>query len=232
MPKTDKQRQRSPAMQARAKLLAAIGARGDASSNIWLARSFRASGRLVLTSDAAFMHFVLLEFAPDVESFDLHPKEEKVRVHDQPQTVCFDALVDFVDGHRECRDLVADDEERDGAALLQREIRVSAARRVGASWVRIPIEKLKTQEHAFWNGVRMLRAMTAAHGYAQTQFRNAMVSRLSHCGELTLDELLRAFDPHDSPLAESALYHLLSERYIAIDLTRGPLTLSTPVRWL
>lgn len=232
MPKTDKQRNRSPAMQARAKLLATMAARGDAASNIWLAHSFRGGGPRVLTSDAAFMHFILLEFAPDVQTVEVQPQEVQVPVGNQLHQVCFDALVDFVDGHRECRDLTAAIDELDGAALLQREVRLCAARRLGASWVRIPIEELQKQKHAFWNGVRMLRTMTAAQGYSQTQFRNTIVRRLDHCGELTVGELLTAFDPPDWPLAESALYHLLSDRYVAIAIERGPVTLSTTVRWL
>lgn len=219
-------------MQARAKLLAAMGARGDAYSNLWLAQSFRGAGRLAITSDAAFMHFVLLEFAPQVRTFDLHPTEEQVLVGDQLQPVSFDAVVDFMDGHRECRDLVATNDELDGAALFQRELRLNAARRLGATHVHVRIEDLQKQTHAFWNGVRMLRTMTAAQGYAQTQFRNAIVSRLEHSGELPLGELIGPFARPDQPLAEAAVYHLLSERYVAIDLGHGPITLETSVRWI
>ena len=232
MPKTDNKRNRSPAMQARANLLATMGARGNAASNIWLAHSFRGHGTRVLTSDASFMHFVLLEFDPDVLRFEAQPDEIGVPVVDQLHQVTFDALVDFIDGHRECRDLRAAFDEIDGAALLQREIKTGAARRLGASWVRISIEDLQKRRHAFWNGIRMLRCMTAAQGYAQEQFRDSLVRRLTYSGELTLGELLTAFDPSDRPLAESALYHLLSERYVAIDLEHGPVMLSTLVRWL
>lgn len=225
---------KTPAMQRRAALLESFRARGHGYSNLWLAQSIRVPNRSwILTSDAEFFHFHSLEFAPDVRTFELTPPEVIVHIGEEDRKTRFDAIVDFVDGRRECREVkVAEDDDPDDLrAVLQREAQVRASERLGGVYVRVSGNELAKHRDRFWNSVRMLRCIHAAEGYAIQTYRNDCGTRLTQASNgLTIAQLLEPFPDREAPLALAAVFRLLSERLVAMDIESEPIYFTTVVR--
>lgn len=232
---TKARKNKTPAMQRRSALMEAMAARGHAYSNLWLAQSVRADRDWILTSDAEFFHFLNLEFDPNVRTFDLSPPEIIVRVGRDDTKTRFDALVELVYGGRECREVKISEREdsEDRRSLLQQEAQLRASEHIGAKYVRVYGEVLASQRHRWTNSARMLRFIHAAEGYATAQYRNACGSRLSSEPKgVLLRDLVGMFPIQESPLVQAAIYRLLSERLIHIEIDAAPVCGSSIVRLL
>lgn len=224
---------KTPAMQRRTALIEAMAARGHAYSNLWLAQSVKADHDWILPSDAEYFHFLFLEFGPDVRSFDLAPPEVIVRVGDDDTKTRFDAIVDLVNGRRECHEVkvTENEESEDVRAVLQREAQIRACERFGGSYVRVYGDVLARQRHRWLNSARMLRCIYAAEGYATQQYRNACGSRLLRSSDgVPLRELIAMFQPQEEALVQAAVFRLLNERLVQIDIDSAPVSPASMVR--
>ena len=223
----------SPAVTIRAAIMAAFGARGHGLSNLWLLDSYRAGRKWALRSDSAFIHAVLTEIDPRVRTIDLAPEPVIVRVLENDHQTTFDAIIEFVDGHRECREIKTDpDEDIDTRSQIQKEAQAVAVRRMDAQFVRMYGTQMIRNPHRFWNGVRILRLVNAAKTYPLDEYRESIATRLQYSrSELTLLELCAPFAPATHPLASAAAMQLFLERHIALDLDLRPFNEYSPLRW-
>lgn len=142
----------SPAAKLRAALFAKCGQELENAPNIWLVYSARNDRQWVLRSDAEFLHFLYLEFADNVDSFDLAPPAIVLEVNGENRSTSFDAIVNFVDGRKECRELKRshDQPETDEEALrfaMQRESQIVAAKKMQAEYQRISLADLEPHRH-------------------------------------------------------------------------------------
>ncbi len=223
----------SPAVAIRAAIMAAFGARGDGLSNLWLLESYRAGRKWALRSDSEFIHAVLAEIDPRIRTINLAPEPVIVRVLENDHQTTFDAIIEFVDGRRECREIKTDpDEEPDTRSQIQKEAQAVAVRRMDAEYVRMYGTQMIQNPQRFWNGVRILRFVNAAKTYPLEEYRESIATRLQHSRrELTLLELCAPFEPATRPLASAAAMQLFLERHITLDLDVRPFNEHSPLRW-
>lgn len=223
----------SPAVTIRAAIMSAFGARGLGLSNLWLLESYRARHKWALRSDSEFIHAVLAEIDPRILTIDLAPEPVVVRVLENDHQTTFDAIIEFVDGHRECREIKTDpDEDLDTRSQIQREAQAVAARKMDAQYMRMYGTQMIQNPQRFWNGVRILRFVNAAKTYPLEQYRESIATRLQHSRcELTLLELCAPFEPAFRPLAAAAAMQLFLDRHIALDLDLRPFNEHSPLRW-
>lgn len=213
--------------------MTAFGARGNGLSNLWLLDSYRAGRRWALQSDSEFIHAVLVEIDPRICTINLAPEPVSVRVLENDHQTTFDAIIEFVDGHRECREIKTDpDEDLDTRSQIQKEAQAAAARRMDAQYVRMYGTQMIRNPQRFWNGVRILRFVNAAKTYPLEEYRESIATRLQHSRrELTLFELCAPFDPTTRSFATAAAMQLFLERYITLDLDLRPFNEHSTLRW-
>ena len=223
----------SPAVKIRAAIMAAFGARGHGLSNLWLLESYRAGRKWALRSDSEFIHAVLAEIDPSVRSIDLAPEPVIVRVLEDNHQTTFDAIIEFVDGRRECREIKTDpDEVPDTRTQIQKEAQAIAVRRLDAHYVRMYGTQMLQRPQRFWNGVRILRCVNAAKSYPLEEYRETIATRLLHSRrELTLLELCAPFEVAVHPLVHAAAMQLFLEHHVALDLDQRPFNDHSPIRW-
>lgn len=223
----------SPAVKIRAAIMAAFGARGHGLSNLWLLESYRAGRKWALRSDSEFIHAVLAEIDPRIRTIDLAPEPVIVRVLEDDHQTTFDAIIEFVDGRRECREVKTDpDEEPDTRTQIQKEAQAVAVRRLDANYVRMCGTKMIKNPQRFWNGVRILRFVNAARTYPLEEYRESIASRLQHSRRaLTLLELRAPFEAPAHPLVYGAAMQLFLERHVTLELDQGPFNDHSPLGW-
>lgn len=223
----------SPAVKIRAALVAALGARGHGLSNLWLLDSYRAGRKWALRSDSEFIHAVLVEIDPRIRSIDLAPEPVIVRVLEDDCQTTFDAIIEFVDGRRECREIKTDlDQDTDTRSQLQKEAQTAAVRRLDACYVRMYGTQMIQNPQRFWNGVRILRFVNAAKSYPLDEYRDSVATRLQHArDELNLVELCSPFERATHPLVCAAAMQLFLERHISLELDQRPFNEHSPLIW-
>ena len=226
-------RKKTPAMERRTTIVEAMAARGHAYSNLWLAQSVRANRDWILPSDPEFVHFLCLEFDPEVRTLDLAPPEVVVRVGHDDRKTRFDAIVEFVDGRRECREVKFTEsvDPADVRSALQHEAQLRACERFNGTYVRVYGDVLAKQRYRWLNSARMLRCIHASEGYATQRHRSDCGTRLIHSPNgVRLQELVTLFPPDESALVMAAVFRLLSERLLSIDIDTEWVTLASLVR--
>ncbi|WP_330970786.1 hypothetical protein, partial [Lysobacter sp. A3-1-A15] len=118
---------------------------------------------------------VLAEIDPHIRSINLAPEPVIVRVLEEDHETTFDAIVEFVDGRRQCREIKAEpDEVLDTRSHIQKEVQLASARRLDGSYVRMYGTQMIESPQRFWNGVRILRVVNAAKTYPLEEYRESI----------------------------------------------------------
>jgi hypothetical protein len=199
--------------------------------NLWLVKSARMRQEWLLTGDAELVHFFLIEFDPEIKSFDLTPPPVIVKVGDDDIKTQFDACINFVDGRRECRELKFDRHSECERDKRQEEAQRIAASAMGAKYVReYGRELADTFPNRFWNGVRLLRFIRAAETHSLADIGNRIAISLSARPIQVLADLAEPFADHDKPLALAVIFQMLADRKVLIDLDARPVNQQTTVK--
>lgn len=208
-------------------------ARGNGVSNLWLVKSYRMQKQWVLSSDAEYLHFLWVEFDPNVIRFDLAPEEIIVNIGQEYVKTQFDGVVTLKGGRLECREIKADvdGKEQDVRTLLQREAQTRASTLLGGTYVRLFGTVLVKKAHAIANSMRMLRTIHAAENFALEEHRQSIYLRVNRAtAGLSIGEILERWSSEESPLALAALFQLLSRQQVLIKIDDAPICLATKVR--
>lgn len=226
-PKTKK----APMAALRQRLFVSRGQRPRHTPNLWLAYSARMKREWVLCSDLAYLHFLSIEFAPDVHDFDLSPVAVSVLSYGVTESVEFDAVVGFRDGHKECREFCAPDapplEEVDEHARRMQ----AAAAILGGDYVRLSIEVIEVHRQRIQNTLRMLRFISAARNESLVDARNEVLVylRASPTGS-SLEELAKRIVNTPTGILYAAVFRLLQQGQVEIDFDRDVVTGMSTVR--
>jgi hypothetical protein len=212
----------------------ACGQRAEHASNLWLVYSARHERDWVLTGDAEFLHFHCLDFAPEVESFDLKPQPRIIRLRDEDRKTEFDAIVRFRDGHTECREIKrqagppTETEER-VRWELQAEAQELAAKQEGGRYVRLSMVDLEPFAIRIQNSLRMTRFILAARNEALGELRKKIeVTLQSHGSSMQLDALVKSVSAHPG-LAYAAIFQLVVQGVAVLPIDTDFVTAATLV---
>jgi len=216
----------APVARAREALFKHVGQAPRSVHNLWLVYSHKTRRQWLLSSDAAYLHFLDLEFDPDVRDFDLAPAPIDVARDELSHRIQFDAIVRRLDGTVESRRLTASDEPADP---LQQELERVAAQRHNAHPVRLAVSLFATPTMRMQNSLRMLRFLQAALTYPLEPYRNSVLARLASQPSLSVEALTQASEPSAVPLVLAAVFELVQQRHLRLDLEAAPVTLASRV---
>lgn len=219
----------APSSKLRKAVFEACGQRAEHASNLWLVHSARCGRNWVLTGDTEFLHFLCVEFDPEVESFDLKPQPDIVRLREEDRKTRFDAIIRFRDGHVECRELKRESEpppepEEQLRAALQAEAQEIAAKRHGGMYVRMAMSDMEPFQLRIQNSMRMLRFLLAAKDEPLGEVRNAIALILRRDGAPTRLDALAASVGGSAALAYAAVFQLLQRRHLSLPIDTEALT--------
>lgn len=228
-PALAKGRGSAPCSKLRKAVFEACGQRAEHASNLWLVHSARSSRSWVLTGDAEYLHFLCVEFDPEIESFDLRPQPQIVRIREEDRKTSFDAIVRFRNGHIECREIKRESEpppapEDQLRAALQAEAQEIAAGRHGGKYVRLVMADFGPFHFRIQNSLRMLRFLLAAKDENLGHIRNAIALTLRSAGEpLSLNALVDSVGGSAS-LVYAAAFQMLQRRELSLPIDTGAIT--------
>jgi hypothetical protein len=97
----------------RQKLLAAAAARGREANNIWSAYSTKIGKDCVLISDPEYLNFVWMEGDPSIASFEIETDLYLVDADESEGATYPDAIISYLDGRREWREVKALEDSKD-----------------------------------------------------------------------------------------------------------------------
>ncbi|HEV2682371.1 MAG TPA: hypothetical protein VGV14_17845 [Rhodanobacter sp.] len=181
-----KTKKHSLAQSRRSDLVNAICHRGKKLSNIWMVYSAIRDQEVVLVGDLRVEHFYACEGDPTIRTVEYRP--EPVLIGSPPQTVQFDAVVRFADGHSECHDvtyfpLSAKD---DAVARMTLGQRVAAAATIAASYREITTDELDAYHMRIQNWGRALQFVAQCRRRPLEFIEFSVVARVRSHGEASL----------------------------------------------
>lgn len=214
----------APSTKLRRAVFEACRQRSDHASNLWLVYSARHDRRWVVTSDVEYLHFLTLEFAPDILEFDLAPAPDIVRLRDEDRKTTFDAIVRFCDGRTECRELkrlaeAPSEPEEELRIAMQEEAQLEAAKRHGGVYRRLCLRDLEPFQIRIQNSLRMLRFLTATRGEPLNKMCHTLqaVARSNREGT-TLRMLIASVPEADAAIAYAATFKLVLARKLTLPI--------------
>lgn len=221
---------RAPSTKLRAAIYESINQRYSHAQNIWYVYSNRMRRHWILRNDLQFLHFLLIEFLPDITSFDLAPAPVETVLNDELVEIEFAAKIEYRDGRIECLSIGTDPCAQRPEAMLELNLRqAAAARKLGGVHRRVSASDIEPQHVRVRNGLRMLRFIVAARHTELSTLRNAVMLRVKGAtGPFPLDTLVRALPGH-AALATAAVFQLYQMGRLALDIDRNPLTGMTSV---
>jgi len=219
----------APSSKLRKAVFEACGQRAEHASNLWLVHSARCGRNWVLTGDTEFLHFLCVEFDPEVESFDLKPQPDIVRLREEDRKTIFDAIVRFRDGHIECRELKREREpppepEEQLRAALQAETQEIAAKRHGGRYVRLVMADMDPFHLRIQNSLRMLRFLLAAKDEPLGEVCNAIALTIRRSGAPIRLEALATAVGGSAALVYAAVFQMLQRRQLSLPIDTEVLT--------
>ncbi len=219
----------APSTKLRQAVFAACGQRAEHASNLWLVYCARHERHWVLTSDVEYLHFLSLEFDPEVAEVNFKPDPDIVRLRDEDRKTIFDAIVRFRDGHTECRELKREatpppEPEEELRAALQQEAQQIAAKRHGGSYLRLTLADLDVHQIRIQNTLRMLRFLGAAQGEPLAAIRQALILAVRQAGPTRLDVLAASLHDHDQAYAYAAVFQLVQRRQLSLPIDTEVIT--------
>jgi|GEM_PF-3465029 len=219
----------APSSKLRKAVFEACSQRAEHASNLWLIYSARIGRNWVLTGDTEYLHFLCVEFDPEIESFDLKPQPEIVRLREEDRKTSFDAIVRFRDGHIECRELKRESEpppepEEQLRAALQAEAQEIAAKRHGGRYVRMVMADFEPFHLRMQNSLRMLRFLHAAKDEPLGEVRNAVALTIRRAGAPVRLDALAASVGGVAAFVYAAVFQMLQRRQLSLPMDTEVLT--------
>ena len=219
----------APCSKLRKAVFEACGQRAEHASNLWLVHSARNGRNWVLTGDTEYLHFLCVEFDPEVESFDLKPQPDIIRLREEDRKTSFDAIVRFRDGHIDCRELKREsgpppEPEEQLRAALQAEAQEIAAKRHGGRYVRLVMEDFEPFHLRIQNSMRMLRFLLAAKDEPLGEVRNAVALTMRSAGGPIRLDALAASVGGSAAFVYAAVFQMLQRRQISLPIDVEVLT--------
>lgn len=221
----------SPYARMRRRLFALCNQRFENASNLWLVYSSLTARRWLLRSDLQYLHFLSIEFAQDVRTFDLAPAPHVMKQSWEGEVAQFDGMVVLRDGSKEFRQIEALRPDDPGS---QREMVLrSAAAELGGVYRRITVDALDPSRRRIQNSLRMLRFIAAAQHLSLTEARNAVIACLAgEANGLTLLELSDRLCPISSALVFAAVFRLMQSHRLHLEIDRELVTAMSLVKVL
>jgi hypothetical protein len=222
----------APSTRLRNGIFEACGQQPEHAGNLWLAYSTRNKQQWAINGDLRFLHFLYLEFAPDVVRFQIRPTVI-AQTAGAFSEITFDAVVQFVDGHAECRDVVTETASDDAGqvAATSECIPECISEPYGSRRVRIGLSDLEPFRQRIVNGLRMNRFLTAARYEPMEHHCNEVLMALKGQGGcLTLAALVQRSNPLHGAFAQAAVFRLYQQRHVEMDLDAGPIDRHAAVR--
>lgn len=221
-----------PSAAAKNALLTACGQTGHAGSNMWLVFSGRNGARKVLSSDTEYLHFLAVEFDPEVRAFEVRPEAVRVEVDGAEVSVQFEAIVHFRDGRIECRQVRrnAPPPLPPGAETVESRAIAKAAAQRGAAFRLVSAGDLEPLGYRIQNSLRMLRFMASASTYTLGPLTNQVALVMRRENEMTLRQLMQELSQADQALVLAAAFGLLQRGTLAMDLDRDFVTFDSTIR--
>lgn len=205
---------KSLAQTQRDALIDAVDRRGRKTANIWLLREPSTGKDVVLVGDLRMEHFFATEGDPTVDRAEY----ESAPVEAGEATVKFDAVVDFRDGHRECRQVQRVALPEDAPELAPTR---AAAQRLGGRYVVVTTRELDAQRQRIQNWQRALPALNRCAHRPLELVEFEVLARISAGKPSTIGELCAALE-RDPALLVAATVRLMRKRALASDMDCKP----------
>ena len=211
----------SLAQSRRDALMETVGRRGRKTANIWLLKEPLTGKDVVVVGDLRMEHFFATEGDPEVANVVYDP--QPVEVADQ--SVQFDAVVDFQDGHRECRNVrrtaAGDVSEETSSTTL-------AAQRLGARHVVVTTRELDAHRQRVQNWQRALAALNRCRHRPLELLEFEILTHMGPGGATTIGDLCQAL-VQDPALLVAATVRLVRKRALSSDMDHKPWSRSTRI---
>lgn len=217
----------APLARAREALFRHIGQPPRQAQNLWLVYSSKTRRQWILTSDAAYLHFLAIEFDPEVKDFNLAPSATTVELAETENEVRFDAIVRRRDGRVECRRFASARRRDEEGAAVRDELEQRAAQLHNAYLVHVPVNEFATTTTRMQNAMRMLRFLQAALPHPLDSYRNSVLARLASERSMTLGALVQPYALAHQPLLLAAIFELVQQGLVQLDLDTAPITLAS-----
>lgn len=207
---------------ARAQRRRAAGTKGPAPrTSIWVVHGICGDTRIALLGDLLHEHFYYTEGDPLV--LDAEYKTESVKTtldSEKERPVQFDATVQYLDGHRECRRVRSTRLDPDNAADARMLIRCqAAARKFGATFVQVTPDDLDRHAQRIRNWVRVVGAYQRCRHRPLDLLGKSLLARISSAdGGASIGDALGWFSDEAPAMVAAALAALLRKRQLRSDL--------------
>jgi hypothetical protein len=205
---------KSLAQTQRDALVEAFERRGRKTANIWLLTSPSTGKDVVLVGDLRMEHFFAAEGDPAVERVEYEPAP----IAAGAATVTFDAVVDFLDGHRECRHVRRASLPEDAPEHATARV---AAQRLGGRYVVVTTRDLDAQRQRIQNWQRALPALNRCAHRPIELVEFEVLARVPGGKPSTIGELCSALE-QDPALLVAATVRLVRKRALKSDMDTKP----------
>jgi hypothetical protein len=203
-------------------LRSAIADRGHLIYNVWVGYSHKLKQTLVLNSDVAVCHVVMLETDPHVIRYVLEAPSHVTVLDEKTVRTRFDASVYFDDGtftwDEVKSDLTAEQAKRSEQLRAQRQI----AAEHGVNHRVFTRDDFTRHLPRIFNGLRMLKTLGAARDLSLAVPRTAILAATAS-GPAN-HGTFRGLAEGDQGLNLAAAYALLLEGVLTTDLGTGPIS--------
>ena len=232
MPSTSETRRGSRlGTRLRGKLADAYSARGHHTSSLWYVYSPRTDRDWVLASSLEWGHFLLAESDPHIAQIDYSPAPEVIRVGDEDHATKLDAVVTFVGGRIEWREIKhSDASATDVRAQHQWEAQAEAALQKGAHYKRYTEHEIYSCPQWIANWSRVVAWLAAVRGRSLHIERTQIVALLNAAGSASIGQIQKlATGPETACLVAAALKGIQDGLFVS-DLDKRPLSRDTIIR--
>lgn len=210
---------KSLAQSQRDALMETVGRRGRKTANVWLLKEPLTGKDVVVVGDLRMEHFFAIEGDPEVAKAVYNPKPVEVT----DQSVQFDAVIDFRDGHRECRQVrraVVVEDVPESVAM--------AAERLGGRHVVVTPRDLDVHRQRVQNWQRALAAVSRC-GHRSLELLEFEILALVGPGQsTTIGDLCEALT-QDPALLVAATVRLVRKHALSSDLDHKPWSRNTRI---
>ncbi len=217
----------------RGKLAAAYSARGHHMSDLWYVYSPKTDRDWVLRSDLEWSHFLLAESDPTIKDIDYAPNPEIALVGDDYVGTTLDAVVTYIDGLIEWREIKPSDAVKNGDTRTrsQWEAQSETASRAGVRYVRFTEIEIFACPQLIENWTRVNAWLSAVRGRSLFAQQVEIVAILNVRGTVSIGEIQDLASPVDERACyvAAALKGVQNGQFVS-DLREKPLSRRTVIK--
>ncbi|HEY0561925.1 MAG TPA: hypothetical protein VGD04_01240 [Methylophilus sp.] len=220
----------TPQSNQRSNIKKAYAARGRGLGNLWLVYSVKTKSSWILPSDRQLIHWLCLESNPEVESFDLAPKQ--IISHDGTETRAteLDAIVIFKNRQVQWHEVKAGTNKKEPSNQSQFNAQAAAASKEHVEYKIINDTYLKPKVRVALRWLKALGYADIIKDHQHTSCHRALENIVKTQLNGNIQQLVLALEDFDSSIVLGVLVRLAIAGIVELNLEKSSFGLQT--RWI